>query len=154
MAFRAVIQKHLRPGEVLPEVPAVKPVVAIDEVQFLQSTSIFSVLPAPVVSPRPMTFEELHQAYGFVLYRTTLTGGKKGELVVKGLRDYALVFVNGRRACILDRRHGDSSVSVEMPGGRLCWIFWLRIWDGSISVLIYWKIRKVSRRECCLTVRS
>jgi len=119
MAFRAVIQKHLRPGEVLPEVPAIKPVVAIDEVQFLQSTSIFSVLPAPVVSPRPMTFEELHQAYGFVLYRTTLTGGKKGELVVKGLRDYGLVFVNGRRACILDRRHGDSSVSVEMPGGKV-----------------------------------
>jgi beta-galactosidase len=66
-----------------------------------------------------MTFEELHQAYGFVLYRTTLTGGKKGELVVKGLRDYGLVFVNGRRACILDRRHGDSSVSVEMPGGKV-----------------------------------
>ena len=119
MAFRSVIQKHLPPGETLPEVPAVKPVVPIDEIQFIRSTSIFSVLPAPKLSPRPLTFEDLHQAYGFVLYRTELTGGKRGELVVKGLRDFALVFVNGKRASILDRRHGDSSVSVEMPRGKV-----------------------------------
>jgi beta-galactosidase len=119
MAFRSVIQKHLPPGETLPDVPAIKPVVPIDEIQFTQSTSIFSVLPPPKTSPRLLTFEDLYQAYGFVLYRTTLAGGKKGDLVVKGLRDYALVFVNGKRAGILDRRHGDSIVNVEMPNGKV-----------------------------------
>ena len=119
MAFRSVIQKHLPPGEKLPDVPAAKPVVPIDGILFTEATSLFGVLPAPRVNQGVLTFEDLHQAYGFVLYRTTLAGGKRGELVVKGLRDYALVFVNGKRACILDRRHGDSSSSIEMPGGKV-----------------------------------
>ncbi|MBS1604625.1 MAG: beta-galactosidase, partial [Bacteroidetes bacterium] len=119
MAFRSVIQRHLPPGETLPDVPAVKPVVPIDEIQFTRSTSLFNVLPAAKLSPRLLTFEDLDQAYGFVLYRTTLTGGKKGDLVVNGLRDYGLVFINGKRAAILDRRHGDSSVTVEMPKGKV-----------------------------------
>jgi beta-galactosidase len=119
MAFRSVIQKHLPPGETLPDVPDAKPVVSIDEIQFTESTSIFSVLSTPKVNPKLLTFEDLHQAYGFVLYRTTLNGGEKGNLVLKGLRDFALVFINGKRACVLDRRHGDSSIDVEMPGGRV-----------------------------------
>ncbi|HEV2478935.1 MAG TPA: glycoside hydrolase family 35 protein [Puia sp.] len=119
MAFRSVIQKHLPPGETLPDVPPVKPVVPINDIQFIESTSLFSVLPPPKVSPRLLTFEDLDQAYGFVLYRTSFTGGSSGELVVKGLRDYALVFINGKRAGILDRRHGDSSINVEMPQGKV-----------------------------------
>jgi len=119
MAFRQVIQKHLAPGETLPDVPASKPVVPINDIQFTQSTSVFSILPRPRVSPEPLTFEDLSQAYGFVLYRTTLTGGGRGELLVKGLRDYGLVFINGKRAGILDRRHGDSSINVQMPQGKV-----------------------------------
>jgi beta-galactosidase len=119
MAFRSVIQKHLPPGETLPVVPPAKPVVQINDIQFTGSTSIFNILPPPTANPRPLTFEDLHQAYGFVLYRTTLAGGKKGDLVVQGLRDYALVFINGKRAGILDRRHGDSSIGVGLPSGRV-----------------------------------
>lgn len=119
MAFRSVIQKHLLPGETLPDVPDNKPVVPIDEIQFTEATSIFSILSAPKVNPGLLTFEDLHQAYGFVLYRTTLNGDEKGKLVLKGLRDYAIVFVNGKRAAILDRRHGDSSANVEMPAGMV-----------------------------------
>ena len=119
MAFRSVIQKHLLPGETLPDVPAAKPVVSIDDIEFTESTSIFNILSTPKKSQRLLTFEDLHQAYGFVLYRTRLNGGVKGKLVLNGLRDYALVFINGRRACILDRRLGDSSIMVEMPKGRV-----------------------------------
>ena len=117
MAFRQVIQKHLPPGETLPDVPGGKPVVPIDDIRFTQATPVFTILPRPRISPEPLTFEDLSQAYGFVLYRTTLTGGGRGELVVKGLRDYGLVFINGKRVGILDRRHGDSSIDVEMPQG-------------------------------------
>jgi beta-galactosidase len=119
MAFRSVIQRHLPPGETLPDVPAAKPVVSIDEIQFTEATSIFNVLLPPTINRELLTFEDLHQAYGFVLYRTTLNGGERGKLVVKGLRDYALVFINGKRAGILDRRHGESSLNVEMPRGRV-----------------------------------
>jgi beta-galactosidase len=119
MAFRAVIQKHLSPGETLPDVPAAKPVVPIDEIQFTEATPIFNILSPPRKNSGPLTFEDLHQAYGFVLYRTTLNGGERGKLVLKGLRDYALVFINGKRASILDRRHDDSSINVEMPKGKV-----------------------------------
>ncbi len=119
MAFRSVIQKHLPPGETLPDVPSTKPVVPIDDIRFTESTNIFSILPPPTVSPRLLTFEDLSQAYGFVLYRTKLNGGKKGDLVIKGLRDYALAFINGKRVCIFDRRHGDSSINVELPNGKI-----------------------------------
>ena len=119
MAFRSVIQKHLPTGETLPEVPDTKPVVSIDEIQFTEATSIFNILSTPTANSGPLTFEDLHQAYGFVLYRTTLNGGEKGKLVLKGLRDYALVFVNGKRTGILDRRHGDSIANVELPAGKV-----------------------------------
>jgi len=119
MVFRSVIQKHLPPGETLPDVPAAKPVVAIDEIKFKEPTSLFNILSTPKLNLGPLTFEELHQAYGFVLYRTTLSGGQKGKLTLEGLRDYALVFINGKRARILDRRHGDSSLAVELPAGKI-----------------------------------
>src|SRR5579872_1423387 len=119
MIFRSVIQKHLPPGETLPGVPVPKPVVPIDEIRFTEATSIFSILSTPTLSKDLLTFEDLHQAYGFVLYRTTLTGEGKSKLVLKGLRDYALVVMNGKRASILDRRHGDSSINVEIPQGKV-----------------------------------
>jgi len=119
MAFRSVIQKHLPPGETLPDVPAPKPVVSIDEIHFTEATSIFSILSTPRVSRDLLTFEDLHQAYGFVLYRTTVNGGGKAKLVLKGLRDYALVFIDGKRTSVLDRRHNDSSSNVDLPPGRV-----------------------------------
>ncbi|MDV6219569.1 beta-galactosidase [Flavitalea sp. BT771] len=119
MAFRSVIQKHLPPGQTLPDVPAAKPAISIDDIQFRETTGIFNILSSPKINQRLLTFEDLHQAYGFVLYRTKLNGGAKGKLAVMGLRDYALVFINGRRAGILDRRLGDSSINVEMPQGSV-----------------------------------
>ena len=149
MAFRSVIQKHLPPGEMLPDVPAAKPVVPIDEIRFTEATPIFNILSTPTVNRNLLTFEDLHQAYGFVLYRTMVDAGLtatapaaagpaiptatptaptdgptaaptgKAKLVLKGLRDYALVFVDGKRASVLDRRHNDSSIEVEIPPGKV-----------------------------------
>jgi beta-galactosidase len=119
MAFRSVIQKHLPPGETLPDVPAAKPVIPIDEIRFTKATSIFSILSTPTINPDPLTFEDLHQAYGFVLYRTTLDGGGKSRLALNGLRDYALVFIDGKRVSVLDRRHADSTINVEIPPGKV-----------------------------------
>ena len=119
MTFRSVIQKHLPPGETLPDVPAAKPVVSIDEIRFTETTNLFNTLSTPTASHDLLTFEDLHQAYGFVLYRTTLNGVGKSRLVLRGLRDYALIFIDGKRAAVLDRRHNDSSFNVEIPRGKV-----------------------------------
>lgn len=119
MEFRKVIARHLAPGVTLPEVPAKKTAITTPVITFERSCPMFSQLPAAVKSVQPLTFEDLKQAYGFVLYRTTLTGGSSGTLKIKDLRDYGLVFVNGKRVAMLDRRLKQDSATITLPAGKV-----------------------------------
>ena len=119
MQFRAAIQHHLPAGQTLPDVPTAKPVVTIPAIRFNQSTGIFDMLPKPVLNELPRTFEDLKQAYGFVLYRTTLDGGRAGVMQVKDLRDWGLVFVNGKRVGVLDRRSKQDTLALALPQGKV-----------------------------------
>lgn len=116
-AFRAVIAKHLPAGVELPPVPAAKPAITLPPVPLTQAASLFALLPAPQTSARPLTFEDLNQAYGYVLYRTTVPGGATGMLRIQGLRDYGLVFVNGKPVGTLDRRLKQDSLALVLPKG-------------------------------------
>lgn len=117
--FRETIQKHLPATEILPEIPAAKPAITIPAVKFTQATNIFNILPAPKENTAPLSFEDLNQAYGYVLYRTTLNGGLPGKLKIAGLRDYALVFLNGKRVAVLDRRLKQDSLNIALPNGKV-----------------------------------
>ncbi|WP_158796477.1 beta-galactosidase family protein [Pedobacter sp. L105] len=119
MEFRNVIQKHLPAGEVLPDVPTAKPVMAIPSISLSSSVKIGDLLTAPVKNISPLTFEDLKQDYGFVWYRTTLTGGKAGMLKLKDLRDYAMVMLNGKRVGTLDRRLNQDSLMLTLPKGKI-----------------------------------
>jgi len=119
MLFRKIIQHHLPAGQTLPPVPAAKPTIAISNIRLTQHAGILDILPKPVWNKTPLTFEKLNQAYGFVLYRTTLTGGKTGTLKLNELRDYAVIMVNGKRAGILDRRHKQDNLQLTLPKGRV-----------------------------------
>ena len=119
MKFRSVIQKNLGAGLTLPEVPKAKPAITTPLVKFTAASSLFDLLPAPKLNVTPLTFEDLKQAYGFVLYRTTLTGGTSGLLKIKDLRDYGIVFVNGKRIAKLDRRLKQDSVLLTLPKGTV-----------------------------------
>jgi len=46
-------------------------------------------------------------------------GPQKGVLRIERLRDYALVFVNGKRVAVLDRRLNQDSVGVDIPAGEV-----------------------------------
>lgn len=117
-AFRSVIERHLPKGETLPPVPAIKPTMEIKDIHFDGAVSVRDILPEAVKSERPLTFEALNQAYGFVLYRTMVDGGKSGLLKIKDLRDYGIVMVNGRRTGILDRRFKQDSLQLSLPPGK------------------------------------
>jgi beta-galactosidase len=119
MKFREVIERHLPAGQALPDVPEAKPAISIPSINFATTTSLFDVLPQAKSNPTPLTFEDLNQAYGFVLYRTTIDGGSKGILKIKDLRDYGIVFINGRRVGILDRRLKQDSLLLDLPKGKL-----------------------------------
>lgn len=114
-ALRNVIRKFLPAGYKLPAVPSVEPVIAIPEFKLDRVADIMEVLPEPIRSERPLTFEDIHQAYGYVLYRTRLKGPLKGQLDIDHLRDYGTVFVNGKRVAVLDRRLKQESCGIDLP---------------------------------------
>lgn len=78
-----------------------------------RSASLWDVLPAPVRAKDPMTFEELDQNYGYVLYRTALPQGAGGTLRLNGMHSYAQVYVDRKLVGTLDRRLGQETV--ELP---------------------------------------
>lgn len=111
LKFREIIAKHLPAGVKLPDVPAKKATISIPTIKLNSYGSITDNLPAPVTSKTPLAFEDLDQAYGFVLYRTTI--GEGGLLSVKELRDYAVVYANGKKIGILDRRLKKDSINLQ-----------------------------------------
>jgi beta-galactosidase len=118
-SFRSVIEKHLPKGTTLPPVPAAKPAMRIPTISLTKVTSLTALLPKAVTSPKPQTFEDLNQDYGFVLYRTQVAGGRTGMLKIKDLRDYGVVLVNGQRVATLDRRLEQDQVELTLPPGRV-----------------------------------
>ena len=116
MQFRSVIQKHT--AKPLPEVPALKKTIAIPTITFTSAADIFSILPKPVASVQPMTFEQLNQAYGYVLYRTKIKKVHPGVLKINGLRDYGVVFVNGKKAGVVSRMLKINSLHIDVSAGE------------------------------------
>ncbi len=116
MQFRSVIQKHS--AQILPPVPVAKKTIAIPMLKFQSSADVFSILPKPVTSPRPLTFEKLNQAYGYVLYRTKVKYAKPGILKIKELRDYGIVYVNGNKVGVLDRMIKQDSLYINIKPGE------------------------------------
>lgn len=119
MEFRKVIQKYLPAGKILPDVPAAKTTISIADINFTSGTSIFNMLSVPVKAIHPKTFEDLLQPYGYMLYRTTINHAESGLLKINDLRDYGIVFVNGKRAGVLDRRLYQDSIWLELPKGKI-----------------------------------
>lgn len=117
--FRDVIQKHLPLGVTLPPVPAKSATIAINDIALTQAGNLFANLPKPVVADKPICFEDLDQAYGYVLYRTTLKKAMSGVLKIKEMRDYATIYVNGQRVAILDRRLKQDSVQIDVKANTV-----------------------------------
>lgn len=113
-ALRDVIAKHLPAGETLPPVPATAEVKTLPPIALTQSAGLFERLPSPQHSERPNTFEELNQAYGFVLYRRSVRAPMAGKLELHDLQDRALVFANGKLLGSVDRRLKQDSVEVRL----------------------------------------
>lgn len=119
MAFRKIIEKHLPQGQTLPAVPAAKPAISIKSIRLTNSADLLNNLPAPKINSRPLSFEDLNQAYGYVLYRTEVKGGNSGYLKIGGLRDYAVVMINGKTVSTLDRRLKQDSLLLHLPTGKV-----------------------------------
>jgi beta-galactosidase len=112
MQFRKVIQKHLPAGTVLPTVPEKKKTMSIDDIQFTQTYSLFNILPPSINHKTPLTFDDVKQDYGYVLYHAILPAHAQGILKINGLRDYAVVMLNKKTIGTLDRRLKQDSLEI------------------------------------------
>jgi beta-galactosidase len=117
--FRNVIAKAT--GATPPPVPSIEAPVAVPAIQLAQSASLWQNLPQPVVSEQPLTMEDLGQAYGYILYRTTVANSVSGDLVLDELHDYAQIYANGVLIGTLDRRLKQDHLAVDFkqPNTRL-----------------------------------
>lgn len=116
--FRAAIARH-RPEVTLPDAPPPPPVIAVPRFALTEHAP-FAAARAdgdPVRAVRPMTFEALGQNFGYVRYRAHLEGPASGTLVLGGLRDYAVVSVDGAVVGSLDRRLRQDSLGLTVPAG-------------------------------------
>lgn len=113
---RLLLAYHAAPGEV-PAVPAAPKTITIPAIPLQAHAALLDNLPRPVHAPQPLTMEALDQGYGYVLYRCALPAGAQGLLRIPGLRDYAVVMVDGRMAGTIDRRLGQDSLSLSAPAG-------------------------------------
>ncbi|RFZ90151.1 beta-galactosidase [Mucilaginibacter conchicola] len=112
--LREVIAKHLPAGQTLPEIPQKRRrTYALEVTKVSGVANLFNNLGLQTESERPLSFEDLDQGYGLVLYRTTLANAINGLLKIKELRDYATIYLNGKRVAVLDRRLGQDSVQLS-----------------------------------------
>ncbi len=110
--LRDLIGSYLPKGEKLPPIPDEIKTVETSPIQLQVLTSVWDNLPDPVNDVQPGPFESYGQDYGFILYRTSLTGRKSGKLTVTDIHDYATVFLNGEYIGKLDRREGINTIDI------------------------------------------
>ncbi len=114
-ALRKLLASYLPPKQKLPAIPAALPVIEIPEIKLTESASVWSNLPPSIHSPQPKPMEMMGQKGGFILYRTSLIGHKKGKLRITELHDYATIFVDGKYIGKLDRSKAENIIELPSP---------------------------------------
>ncbi len=116
--FRDIIQKHL--DAPLPQPPAPLPSISIPSISFARAEQapLMGNLPRAVRSEAPVRMEALGQSYGFILYRTEVTGPVKGTLKMPGMQDRVIASLDGKKQGVADRRHNRDSLELDVPAGK------------------------------------
>lgn len=114
-SLRNEIQKYT--NQKLPPIPPPANVIEIPSIKFDRSSDLFTWMSKmkPILNDAPMTFEDLNQGYGYVLYRRRFNQPISGKLVLNGLRDYATVYVNGKKVGELNRVIKKYEMDIDLP---------------------------------------
>jgi len=115
LAIREVMKKYV--NYPIPEIPDQIPVITIPDIHLSKTVDFFEWKKTlnPVVNDTPLTFESLGQGQGYVLYSKRFNQPIQGKLQINGLRDYALVYVNGKKVGELNRIFKSYSLDVNIP---------------------------------------
>ncbi|PTX94864.1 beta-galactosidase [Spartobacteria bacterium LR76] len=101
---RALISRYLQPGETLTEPPPAPPVVTFALESPAGFAPLLACLPKAVEAKHPLSFEQLDQPYGLVLYSTIVPAGPAVQLRAAAVHDIGIVSLGGVRVGAFDRR--------------------------------------------------
>lgn len=115
--YMAIRDEFIRTGKTLPAVPPAFPVISIPDIKLSKAVdlAILKNKITPVVSDKPLTFEQLNQGHGYVLYSRKFNQPISGKLEIKGLRDFATVYVNGEKVGELNRYYKTYEMEIDIP---------------------------------------
>lgn len=114
-SLRNVIKKYVTYA--VPEAPQAYPVIEIPSIKLARVADLLGYMETvkPVQHDQPLTFEQLNQGYGYVLYSRNFNQPISGTLEVPGLRDYAVVYVDGVKVGELNRYYKNYSLEIDIP---------------------------------------
>jgi beta-galactosidase len=115
LAFRDLIAAHTKATP--PDIPIVPAPISLPEIALSRTATLWETLGRSQRVERPRPMETFGQSYGYILYRTQLTGPLEGTLEIRDVRDYAQVYVNRTLAGTLDRRLAQDSLVIDVPAG-------------------------------------
>ena len=115
-AIRDVIKQYATWS--IPDYPSPKPVIEIPPIKMEATASLWDNLPTAIFSVQPKSMENYGQNFGYILYRTILTGTRSGLMKVKELHDYATVFINGKLIGTLDRMKNIDTIRIPDVTGK------------------------------------
>lgn len=100
-----------------PAVPEKMAIISIPEIVLTKAVDLadFKSEITPVIEDSPLTFEQLNQGDGYVWYSKKFTQPISGKLELKGLRDYAIVYVNGKKVAELNRYYKKYECEIDIP---------------------------------------
>lgn len=114
-ALRELIKKYVKYD--VPSVPERLPVISVPSIKLANTVGLFDMLESaePVESDTLLTFEDMNQGYGYMLYRRHFNQPISGMMRVPGIADFATVYVNGEKVGELNRMTGKDSMQIKVP---------------------------------------
>ena len=91
------------------------PLTSFNDVKLSMVAPLFENLPAAIESGKPLTMEQCNVTAGALLYSTKLPAATEGcKLQLKGVHDYAQIFIDGKPFARVDRREVEDA-EIALP---------------------------------------
>lgn len=113
-SIRAVIKNYVKN---VPEAPAHIPVIEIPSIKLDKVADVLGWAGRmnPVSGNQPLTFEQMNQGYGYVLYTRRFNQPISGTLSIPGLRDYAVIYIDSEKVGELNRNTQTYDMEINVP---------------------------------------
>ena len=113
-SIRNVMKKYVKN---IPDAPAAIPVIEIPSIKLDKVADVLGYTSRikPISNEEPLTFEQMNQGYGYVLYSRHFNQPISGTLAIPGLRDYAVIYIDGEKVGELIRNTQTYEMEIEVP---------------------------------------